>query len=129
MLIRLSRLLMGRRFLLVVWKMVSLCTRKWFGFLRNTLLITFVPPTVIFGNTESSTSPYSYTASRIIINPTGSNTLSQNDRVRLAVGTQPRYIKKNEEWGGKKVADFIVFGENPRMKVLGTTKINFAQGF
>ena len=48
---------------------------------------------------------------------------------RLGVGLQPRYIKRNEEWRGRKVADYLLYSNNPPMVHLANTKVNFAAGF
>ena len=66
---------------------------------------------------------------KILIGPEGEDTYSQSERIRLGVGTQPRFLLKGEGWGGRKVADAIVWEGGGKVKNLGEAKINFAQGF
>jgi len=84
------------------------------------------PPTL---SSPSIYTPYTPSTCTVLLNPTPSDTLSEGPKIRLAVGLKPRWIKKNEPWGGRKVADFIAFTEEPGGVVLERNKINWQPGF
>ena len=97
---------------------------------RQTILLS-PTSTSIYPPTPSSASIYtpSFSLCAILLDPTPQSTLSAGPSLRLAIGLKPRYIIKNEPWGGRKVSDFIIFTQNPKAVTLDKAKINYAQGF